>query len=77
MKIYRYQQEEKGTGAIWTLTNWHTTVEGAEKELLDKYPNYSEEQMEEDLNTAELIDDLEDLKNESELNALENQSLEC
>ncbi len=62
MNIYRYQTEESFTGLVHAKTNWHTTIEGATKELLSRYPKYTNEQMEEDLVTQKLI--LEDQSNE-------------
>ena len=57
MKIYRYSQTENYTNIVHAQTNWHTTIEGATKELLISYPNRTEEQMEEDLETIEVVVD--------------------
>ena len=57
MKIYRYSQTENYTNVVHAQTNWHTTIEGATKELLSKYPDRTQEQMDEDLEVITVVVD--------------------
>lgn len=65
MKIYRYSQTETYSDVIHPKTSWHTTLQGATKELLITYPLYTEEQMDEDLEVVDVVVDLDEMWKEN------------
>lgn len=57
MFIFRFAQEEQYVGIIHPLTSWHTTIEGANKELDERYPHLTQDQRDEAFERVEVIVD--------------------